>query len=835
MLKNLNKEKLYRFLLFTALIVISVVLSPREKVHEYSHLQEGFLAPQTIIAPFDYEIVKSEKEINYEREKIKEKVIPRFDFSKNKNIDLYNDYLSFLKDIDRLIANQKEFYSFAKKKSFYELNQDSLSSIDSVSFLKECETNDSLYNVSRKEFKQKELKFRDLYKFDFTIANKKYIKDHQLRNKIKVYLRKNRFLKFLNIEKGMIFNNNHGKIIVIENDIGKTRLLRDLTDFREKSENDLEFLLNLYSSANNDSLKYWNGIINHFSRPNLIYNAAATNAVITLRKKEIPLAKGLVKKGDILTSKNMIITKEVHEKLISLEKKEKEIRKQNEENVFFSFDRIFNILGKIFLAIFPTSILFLLLYYDRKSIYNESKKMLLLVIIIIMQMVLVFTLSKYLPYYSEYLVFIPATAMLMSIFFDTRVAFMGTVVTSIFVSLIMSNSFNYLFISLAAGLISIYSVNRIRDRFQLFYKSFIYIFTSYIILAIGTSFISSSLNNDLTTNIIHGIINSFISPILTFGLVALIEIIFKMPTDITLLELSDMTKPLLKKLQIEAPGTYHHSIVVGNLAEAASEAVGANSLLARVGSYYHDIGKTFKPDYFIENINFKKEVNKHDKLPPNMSALILSNHVKEGVKLAKDYKLPQIIIDFIATHHGTSRMEFFYNKALKTAEENGEKIDESVYRYPGPKPQTKETAILMISDIVEAKSRTVSKPDYDTYRHIINEILQDRFREGELDECDLKLHDLTKIREAMLPVIMGMYHSRIKYPDKKKTNAGNGNDKNGKPPKNSDLKEKNIEQEQKKSSESKNNNKKKLNPAVTKNPEEEQQPAAEKQKAVEKQ
>jgi len=676
------------------------------------------------------------------------------------------------------------------------------------------------------------LKFRDLYKFDFTIANKKYIRDRQLRNKIKNYLRKNRLLKFLNIEKEKIFNYKLDKIIVLENGTNKTLILKNLIDFREKSEKDLEFLLNIYSSPDNDSLKYWNGIINHFSRPNLIYNAAVTNNIINLRKKEIPLAKGLVKKGDILTSKNMIITKEVHEKLISLEKKEEMIRKKNEKNVFFSFDRVFNIIGKILLAIFPTTVLFLLLYYDRKSIYHEPKKMLLLIIIIVMQMVLVFTLSKYLPYYSEYLIFIPATAMLISIFFDTRVAFMGTVITSIFVSLIMSNNFNYLFISLTGGLVSIYSINRIRDRFQLFYKSFLYIFATYITLAIGTSFISSSINNDLSTNIIHGIINSFISPILTFGLVALIEIIFKMPTDITLLELSDMTKPLLKKLQIEAPGTYHHSMVVGNLAEAASEAVGANSLLARVGSYYHDIGKTFKPDYFIENINFKKEVNKHDKLPPNMSALILSNHVKEGVKLAKDYKLPQIIIDFIATHHGTSRMEFFYNKALKAAEENGEKIDESVYRYPGPKPQTKETAILMISDIVEAKSRTVSKPDYDTYRHIINEIIQDRFREGELDECDLKLHDLTKIREAMLPVIMGMYHSRIKYPDKKKQNSGNTN---GKPQKDFDSKEKSIEQEQKKGTEAKNSNKKKVDPTTPKEPKEDHRHSTENHEAVEEQ
>jgi hypothetical protein len=248
---------------------------------------------------------------------------------------------------------------------------------------------------------------------------------------------------------------------------------------------------------------------------------------------------------------------------------------------------------------------------------------------------------------------------------------------------------------------------------------------------------------------------------------------FKTPTDVTLLQLSDMSKPLLKKLQMEAPGTYHHSVTVGNLAEAAAEAIGANSLLARVGAYYHDIGKTFKAAYFIENQ--QNMPNKHDKMAPNMSAFILSTHVKEGIKLAYENKLPEVIIDFIRTHHGLSRMEYFYSKAVNLTKGTDEKVNESVYRYPGPKPHTKETAIVMISDIVEAKCRTESDANIDRFRQIINEIIMDRLQAGELDECDVKLNDLSKIREAMLPVITGMYHQRIKYPDKIKPEEINGN------------------------------------------------------------
>ena len=235
------------------------------------------------------------------------------------------------------------------------------------------------------------------------------------------------------------------------------------------------------------------------------------------------------------------------------------------------------------------------------------------------------------------------------------------------------------------------------------------------------------------------------------------------------MELLDYDHPLLKKAQQETNGTFNHSIVVGNLAESCAGAIGAHSLLCRVGAYYHDIGKMVKPEYFIENQYAGK--NLHDSLTPTMSAKIIRNHVKEGLTLAKEYRLPKIVSDFIPMHHGTTRVEYFYRKALEAAENGNGKVDEIQFRYPGPKPNTKETGILMICEAVEAAVRSINNPDIIKIKNMIDKIVKKRIDEGQLDNCPLTLDELNKIvgtvdgNTGMLPVLRGIYHIRIEYPD----------------------------------------------------------------------
>ena len=263
------------------------------------------------------------------------------------------------------------------------------------------------------------------------------------------------------------------------------------------------------------------------------------------------------------------------------------------------------------------------------------------------------------------------------------------------------------------------------------------------------------------TKLLFGGINAVMSPVIAFGLLIFYEKVFRVTTDLTLLELTDFNHPLLKELSSKAPGTFHHSIIMGNLSEAAAESIGANSILARVGCYYHDIGKMLKPQYFIENQLDMN--NKHNELNPNMSTKIIISHVKDGIELAKKHRLPQQIIDFIPMHHGTTLVAYFYDKAKSASREE---VSDITYRYPGPKPQTKETGIVMLADAIEASTRTIEDPSPQKLENRIIEVIRSRFTEGELDECDLTLRDLTKIKDSFLKILVGIHHHRLKYPDK---------------------------------------------------------------------
>jgi len=265
-----------------------------------------------------------------------------------------------------------------------------------------------------------------------------------------------------------------------------------------------------------------------------------------------------------------------------------------------------------------------------------------------------------------------------------------------------------------------------------------------------------------------GFASGILSSFLVMGLLPLFEIAFNITTNVTLLELSDLNHPLLKELILKAPGTYHHSLIVGNLAEAACASVSANSLLARVGAYYHDIGKIEKPEYFSENEIAIK--SRHEKLLPTMSALVITNHVKNGKELAKRHKLPKSIIEFIEQHHGTGLIYYFYQRALEKVKDES-LLKEEDYRYAGPKPQSKETAIVLLADAVEASSRTLSDPTPAKLKALTQRIINNKFIDGQLDDCELSLKDLHLIAESFSKILTGLFHSRVEYPGKSNISA----------------------------------------------------------------
>jgi putative nucleotidyltransferase with HDIG domain len=365
------------------------------------------------------------------------------------------------------------------------------------------------------------------------------------------------------------------------------------------------------------------------------------------------------------------------------------------------------------------------------------------------------------------LILVPAASMLLTIIFDSRVGFYGTVVIAFLVAGVRGNDYSVALSSLVAGALSVYSVRDMKNRTQIF-RSLGFIALGYALVIVALALERFESAGVVIEQLTFASVNAIISPVLTYGLLIFFERVFKVTTDLTLIELSHFNHPLLRLLAERAPGTYHHSLTIASLAEAGAVAVGANEILTRVGAYFHDVGKIEKPTYFVENQ--KTSRSRHDKLAPRMSSLIISAHVKDGIALAQEYHLPEEVIDFIPEHHGTTLIGYFYSKALRLAQSSDDetKIDEikdQDYQYPGPKPQTKETGILMLADAIEATTRTLEDPSPQKLEVAIDEVIKMRFAEGQLDECPLTLKDLTKIKAAFLNALVGIYHSRVKYPD----------------------------------------------------------------------
>ena len=350
---------------------------------------------------------------------------------------------------------------------------------------------------------------------------------------------------------------------------------------------------------------------------------------------------------------------------------------------------------------------------------------------------------------------------------DFELMFVFTMLLSIVVSDMLGQDFFYFLIMFTSSLLGGIFAYNIRLRKNLFRTG----------LAISGSMLFLQVLHIWTTSGVW-IQDSFIAAaangLICFAVVLVIlpvfEFLFSRISNISLIEWGDTQQPLLKRLIMEAPGTYHHSLIVGNLAESVADAIGVNSLLARIGAYYHDVGKIPRAEYFVEN-QLKGE-NQHEKLSPTMSKLILMNHVKEGVELAKKYKLPKQLTDFIEQHHGTSLAYYFYQKAIEEDKANVNEVD---FRYPGPKPQTKETAIVLLADSVEAAARTIHDPDVDKITLLVKKIVDAKVVDGQLDECDLTFRDLDVIAKQFVRVLSTMHHQRIGYPSQESKNR-NGKD-----------------------------------------------------------
>lgn len=398
------------------------------------------------------------------------------------------------------------------------------------------------------------------------------------------------------------------------------------------------------------------------------------------------------------------------------------------------------------------------LHQHRRDIFENDAQLALLGLILL----LVTGMAKVGTFISwegtGFLVPVGLAGLLATLLVDSRVAIIVTIKTAVIVSALFGLDGRVFVVALAGGISAVYSVSKVSQRSDLTRAGFIIGGTSFL-----TMVTLGLMRGDMFViqYSFLGLLNGIVSAVGTIGLLPYLETLFRITSSIRLLELSNPNHPLLRKLLMEAPGSYHHSILVGNLAEAAAEVIDADPLLVRVGAQYHDIGKTKRPYFFVEN-QFGGE-NPHDKISPTLSTLIIISHVKDGVELATEYQLPPVIIDFIKEHHGTDLVKYFYQKALENAQ--GEPVDEQDFRYPGPKPQSKETALVMLADGVEAAVRSLSRPTPGRIEGLVRRLIKDRLDSGQLDESNLTLRDLDKIADAFVRVLTGIFHKRVEYPD----------------------------------------------------------------------
>jgi putative nucleotidyltransferase with HDIG domain len=705
-----------------------VLMLPSEKAMQFADFKEGSISPRRIIAPFSFEILKTQEEYQADRELAKNTVKPVF--TRNQQISE-----SSLGELDQFFSQIRQYRQLIKKNPrLFSTVQDTLK---------------KQYNMGALDSRTWQLLLDSSVRITEEELN-------ALSGSVQRVLRDLYAVGILDQEKSRL-NVPDRHIIIDEVREEVIHPLDDFLDLKEARQLSIERMNNAFS-RNSRLAQVGFNLLNLILQPNLILDENVYNQRIEEAVSRVPISRGFVIEQEKIVDKNERITPEIRQKLVSLSAKMAEMGMQQG-----GLKVILPYFGKICFVVAFLFLLGIYIYLQDTSILQKTKSLFLLALVILLVTGSTFLISQVIQKEDLPDPFITTAigAMLLAMIFDEKIGFAGSAILSVLVGAILGNDFNVMVISFFTGIVGIIVIKRLRNRSQLL-QAMLAMIGAYIFILSTSGFIRYASREELWHQVQIGIILGSVTPVLTYLILAILEKIFDITTDYRLLELSNLSHDLMKRLSVEAVGTYHHVIQVGNLADAAARAVGANSLLARVGSYYHDIGKLEKSEYFIEN-QLEGE-NPHQKLTPRMSALILSNHVKKGLELAERYGLPSSIKDIMVQHHGTTVMSFFYQKAL--TKKSADEVNEDDYKYTGPKPQTKEAAIVMLADTIEAATRTLKDPTHSRLNGLVDELVDERFQEGELDESPLTLRDLMRIKEAFVKILAGIFHTRVEYPDR---------------------------------------------------------------------
>jgi putative nucleotidyltransferase with HDIG domain len=485
---------------------------------------------------------------------------------------------------------------------------------------------------------------------------------------------------------------------------------------------------------------------------NVFFNENVTKVEFQKQLDQISLTYGMVQNGERIISKGEVITNNKFQILESM-RAEYESKLGGQTNYWMI------LAGQVLLVAISLMVLIFFLHFFRKDILKDNKKVLLILLIITM---MVFVTSIALSFGFQYIFLVPLclSVMIIRVFFDTRLALYVYIITIINIGFLVPNSFQFVFMQLISGIITIFTIVNLQKRSQFIFSSFI-IFLSYSAIYTGLILIQEGNISAIKPMNYAMFAGSALLLLFAYPIIFILEKIFGLVTDVTLMELSDSNSPLLRELSMKAPGTFQHSLQVANLSEECIFAIGGDALLTRTGALYHDIGKMDQPMFFIENQ--VTGVNPHDEVTFEESASIIINHVIKGIEKARKNKLPDQIIDFIRTHHGTRKVEYFY--VMEKKDNPDETVDEKRFTYPGPIPFSKETSVVMMADSVEAASRSLKVIDEQTINDLVEHIINKQVETGQFINSNITLRDISKTKKILKKKLMNIYHIRIEYPE----------------------------------------------------------------------
>lgn len=535
-------------------------------------------------------------------------------------------------------------------------------------------------------------------------------------------------------------------ILVMNGVVASERTLGDFYTIRIASQ----MIDEMIDPKNEMDVKFGKRLLNESLKQNIVFDKDLTDKMLNQQLAMISTTSGAVQTGEIIITRGELVTEEKALVLDSFKKSFLEMFGSSSDTT-----RIF--WGQLIIVLLTITALTFYLYFFNKPVFNDNRK-LMIILSTIMLMQIIVTITYYV-FGTQYLYIVPfcLAVVLITVFFDAQTALIVHLVVLINSSMIMVNGFEFLFVQTAAGIVAAFALRKLHKRAQMFFMVFM-VFLVSLLVDVGLTFIEENeLSSSYDSLIYYGISAGLL--FFAYPLIFIFEKIFGTITDLSLIEISDTNSRLLRELSVKAPGTFQHSNQVANLAEEAAYIINANPLLVRAGAWYHDVGKMNNPLYFIENQT--SDVNPHDELSPEESAEIIINHVINGIELARKHFIPEPIIDFIRTHHGTRKTGYFFKQMQLL--NPGEKIDASVFTYHGPIPFSKETALLMMADSVEAASRSLPQKTEESIGELVDHIIDGQMKDHQFDKADITMNDITNIKKIFKKLLMNIYHVRISY------------------------------------------------------------------------